>query len=404
MEKIKVAILKETKTPPDRRTIASPAQCLEIVDKFRNVELFVQRSEIRCYKDHEYEQLGLNVVDDVSHCDILLGVKEVHIPTLIDNKKYLFFSHTAKKQSYNRPLLKACVEKNITLMDHEYLTDQNGMRLVAYGKWAGIVGAYNALIAYGKKYNLYDLKRAKDCFDFEEMKKEVLKVKLPAVKILISGKGRVGKGALETLQPLNLKQVSAQDFISKQFDEAVVCIIDADEYTRRKDGSPFEFSHFFKNPKEYESTFKPFSKEADIYIACHFWDNNSPKFLLPDDYREPDFKIKVIADVSCDIADPIPSTLRPSAIANPFYGYNKETAKECDAWDKAQITVMAVDNLPGELPRDASVEFGKGLIEKVYPSMFGEDSEGIIKRASITSGGKLTERYSYLQNFLEGKE
>ncbi len=278
------------------------------------------------------------------------------------------------------------------------------MRLVAYGKWAGIVGAYNGLIAYGRKTGAYQLKRAKDCFDFEEMKKEVEKVKMPAVKILITGKGRVGKGALETLQPLNFKEVSPEDFLTKEFDEPVVCTIDADRYPKRKDGQSFDFKHFFANPKEYESTFEPYTKVTDIYIACHFWDQNSPKFMLEEDYKKNDFKISIIADVSCDIADPIPSTLRPSTIADPFYGYNPFNGQEDEPWKKGNITVMAVDNLPGELPRDASVEFGKGLIEKVYPSLFGEDSQGIIKRATIVENSGLAERYSYLQDFLDGKE
>lgn len=404
MKNLKVAILKETKTPPDRRTIASPEQCLEIQKKFPHADLCVQKSDIRCFKNDEYETAGIKMTDDVSNCDILLGVKEVHIPTLVENKTYLFFSHTAKKQPYNRPLLQECVKKNITLLDHEYLTDKNGMRLVAYGKWAGIVGAYNGLIAGGKKYGLYELKRAKDCFDFKEMIKEVEKVKLPAIKILITGKGRVGNGAMETLAPLNLKQVSPEDYLTKTYDVPVVCQIDADTYTKRKDGQPFDFPHFFTNPSMYESCFKPFQKVTDFYIACHFWNPASPEMITAEDMKEEDFKISIISDISCDIKKPIASTLRPSTIADPFYGYDRMNEKESDPWTMGNVTVMAIDNLPGELPRDASVEFGKGLIDRVYPYLFGEDTEGIIERATITKGGKLTPRYSYLQNFLEGKE
>lgn len=404
MTNLRVGVLRETKNPPDRRVVLSPALAVEIEKTFPNVELFVQPSKIRSYKDKEYEKRGLKLKEDLSDCDILLGVKEVSIPTLIPGKSYLFFSHTAKKQSYNRPLLQACIEKNITLIDHEYLTDKKGLRLVAFGQWAGVVGAYNGLIAFGKRTGLFELKRAKDLHDVEELLAEVKKIKLPAIKILITGGGRVAHGALRTLAPLNLEQVSAEDFLNKEFDEAVVCQIDPDEYVKRKDGAHFDLANFFAHPDEFESTFKPYTKVTDFYIACHFWAQKSPVFMTKADMKEDDFKIRVIADVSCDIDGPIPSTIRPSTIANPFYGYNPNTNTEGNAWDLDHITVMAIDNLPGELPRDASVDFGKGLIERVFPSLFGEDKNGVIERASITKGGKLTERYAYLQDFVDGKE
>lgn len=401
--KLYVGILRETKNPPDRRVAVAPQQAKELTEKFPNVELFIQSSSNRCFTDSEYTDLGLNVVDDVSNCEILLGVKEVHIPELLPNKKYLFFSHTAKKQSYNRGLLQALVKNNIQMIDHEYLTDLNNIRVVAFGRWAGIVGAYNGLIAFGKKNKLFEIMRAKDCHDMNEMLKEVAKIKLPAVKILITGAGRVGKGAMETLAPLNLKKVSPEDFLNKSFNEAVICQIDADVYTKRTDGSSFEFKHFFNNPEMYQNNFKEFTKVTDLYIPCHFWDQRSPVFMTPDDYKDPDFKISVIADVSCDIKDPIPSTLRASTIAEPFYGYNPKSGQEDDPWDLNNITVMAVDNLPGELPRDASVDFSKALLEHVFPSLFGEDNDKIIERASITKNGALTPKYAYLQDFLEGK-
>lgn len=402
---LKVGIVAETKNPPDKRVAVAPKEAVELQKKFPHVELVIQKSDYRSYKDSEFSDLGLTLVEDVRDCDILIGVKEVKIPYLIENKKYLFFSHTAKKQSYNRELLKALIDKKIQMIDHEYLTDKNNIRQVAFGRWAGIVGAYNALLGYTLRENATPIKRAIECHDMVEMLKEVKKVSLPKnYKILITGGGRVAYGAIETLAPLNLKKVNSNDFLTKTFDEPVYCQIEPNDYTKRIDGSDFDLNHFFKNPKMYESTFNRYTKIADMYIACHFWDDNSPKFITKEEYQAQDFQISIIADVSCDIADPIASTLRPSTIANPFYGYNKITGAECNAFDKNHVTVMAIDNLPGELPRDASTDFGKGLMEKVFPSLFGEDSEGIIARASITKDGKLTEKYSYLQNFLEGKE
>ena len=405
MTNLKVGVLKETKTPPDKRVVLAPEQAKEIETLFPNVELYIQPSELRSYADNEYTELGLKMKEDLSDCDILLGVKEVKIPALINDKTYsLFLAHGKKSKAITDPLLQACLEKNITLLDHEYLTNPDGIRLVAFGRWAGIVGAYNGLIAFGKRNNLYNLKRAKDCHDMTEMLGEIKKIKLPAIKILITGGGRVAGGALEALAPLGLQKVSADEFLTKDFDEAVVCQIDPLDYVKRKDGADFDLANFFAHPDEFDSNFGPYTKVTDFYIPCHFWDQRSPVFFTTEDAQKTDFKIKVIADVSCDIAEPIPSTIRASTIADPFYGYNPHTGKEGGSWEADNITVMAVDNLPGELPRDASVDFGKGLIERVFPSMFGDDTDGVIERATITKGGKLTERYAYLQDFVNGKE
>jgi len=403
-QNLRVGILRETKNPPDKRVAVAPEQAVELTKKFPNVDLIIQSSENRCYKDDEYTKKGLTVADDVSDCDILIGVKEVAKSKLIPNKKYLFFSHTAKKQEYNLPLLKKLLDYKIHMLDHEYLTDTNGVRLVAFGYWAGLVGAYNGIRTCGLKHKTFELKKAIDCFDMEEMFGELKKAKLSNIKILITGGGRVAHGAMETLSQLDIKKITASQFLEKDFDEAVYCQIDPWDYTKRKDGEPFDLKHFFKHPYEYESTFLPYTKVTDFFIPCHFWDQRSPVFMTKEDMKADDFKMRVIADVSCDIDGPIPSTVRPSTIAEPIYGYNPKTGKEVDAFADNAISVMAVDNLPGELPRDASVDFGKGLVEKVFPSLFGEDTDGIIERASITINGKLGPHFTYLQDYVDGKE
>lgn len=399
MNRIRVAILKETKTPPDKRTALAPQQALELMKKFPNVDLIVQKSDIRAYKNEEYSALGIKVSDDIADCDILIGVKEVAISALLPGKTYLFFSHTAKKQEYNRTLLKKFLELNIRMVDHEYLTAKEGYRLVAFGRWAGLVGAYNAIVGLGRRTGKFDLKRAIECHDVSEMFSELKKVKLPPVKILITGGGRVAHGAVETLAPLNIKKVSPEDFLKNNYSEPVYTQLDPQYYVERIDGAEFDLNHFFKNPEMYKSIFAPYTKVADMYIACHFWDEKSPFFFTKDDMKDPGFKISVVADVSCDIAGPVPCTIRPSEIAKPFYGYNPKTDTEGDAFDSENITVMAVDNLPGEVPRDASVDFGKGLIDKVFPSLFGDDTDGIIERASITNNGKLGKHFEYLKEF-----
>jgi len=405
MDKIKVGVLKETKNPPDRRVAIPPQQALKLQDKFPNVELYIQKSDLRAYNDSEYEELGLNLVDDVSNCDVLIGVKEVDIPALIPDKTYMFFSHTAKKQPYNRELLREIIKKRIRIIDYEYLTDIHHIRLVAFGRWAGIVGTYNALLGYGIRSGKYSLRRAKDCHDMDEFFEELSKIKLPKLKLLVTGGGRVAHGAMEVLDHVNVKKVSPQDFLTKEYEHAVYTQIDPWHYTKRKDGDVFDLEHFIKHPDEYEPAFLPYTKVTDVLIACHFWDPKSPKFMTVDDMRAEDFKMSLIADVSCDVNGPIPSTVRASTIKEPFYGFDTEKAQEAEAFDKKNITIMAVDNLPGEAPRNASIDFGNDLIDKVFPSLFGEDKDKIIKRASITSlKGKLSKHFKYLQDYVDGKE
>lgn len=400
----KIGVLKETKNPPDRRVALTPHAAMYLRQMFPNLQIFIQSSENRAFKDSEYQSKGFILTDDLSHCDILLGIKEVAISTLIPDKTYIFFSHTAKKQKHNQKLLQECARLGITLKDHEYFTDKKNMRLVAFGKWAGIVGAYNALIAYGKRTGQYELKRANQCFDVKELFANAAALKLPNLKFLITGGGRVAHGALETFSAAGIREVTPEHFLLKEFLEPVVCRIDPWHYTRRKDGEAFDFTHFVKNPAEYESTFKPYQHVTDVYVPCHFWDPASPKFIAKEDYMDPKFRIKVIADVSCDMDGPIPSTLRASTIAAPFYGYDPRTGQEGDSFSDSNITVTSIDNLPGELPRDASEDFSIALANNIFPAIAAGDPDGVIERATILKKGKLTRKFSYLKDFLEGKE
>jgi len=398
-----LGILAETKIPPDKRVPVTPVQVDIIEELFPNVKVVVQSSISRCFKDSEYSYLQIPLKDDVSDCDILMGVKEVKVDKLISDKTYMFFSHVGKKQPYNRNLLRAILEKNITLIDYEYLTRPNGSRIVAFGYWAGIIGAYNALRARGDSTNYFSLKPAHDCCDLDEMYAGLRKIKLKPIKILITGGGRVATGALETLNTLKIKQVTYKEFLNETYNEPVMCQLEPIHYVKRKDDGPFDIQHFYANPTEYESIFKPYQYVTDIYMACHFWDPKSPKFITVDDFRDPKFNISVVADISCDINGPIASTIRASNIEEPFYDYNPQTGKVESAFSSdTNITVMAVDNLPGELPRNASRDFGRDLIKHVFPALFGTDDDGIIERATIAKSGKLMPKFAYLQDYVDG--
>ncbi len=403
---ITLGVIKEGKTPPDKRVPLTPEQCVQVMKRFANVEVHVQKSPIRAFKDEEYTNLGIKVVDDLAHCDVIFGVKEVKIEDLIPHKQFFFFSHTLKRQPYNRALLQAIVDKNIQLTDYEVLTNERKLRLIGFGRYAGIVGCYNGFRTYGLKHNLYDLKPANECFDRKEMEGELAKVKLPnSTKIVLTGFGRVGYGAREILDLLPITEVDPDEFLTETFSGPVFAHLNVDYYNERSDGQAFDKSDFYEDGRGHVSTFPRFLKHADIYVACHFWKATSPFLITRDDLKAEDLRTTVIADISCDIAGPIASTIRSSTIADPIYGYNPISEAEDDFQKKGVIAVMAVDNLPCELPKDASEDFGNELIDKILPALLEKDPTGIIARGSeTTKEGKLSAYFSYLQSYLEGKE
>ncbi|TXN34859.1 alanine dehydrogenase [Flagellimonas hymeniacidonis] len=401
---MKFGIIRERKNPPDRRVVLSPLECKNVLSTFADAEIMVESSPIRVFTDKEYEEKGIPVVENMDGCDVLLGVKEVPIEALIPNKKYFFFSHTIKKQPYNRPLLNAILEKNIELYDHEVITNTSGQRLVAFGRYAGIVGAYNGIRAYGLKFDLFNLPKAETLKDQQALIAELKKVKLPNIKILLTGRGRVGNGSREMLDAMGLKKVNVAEYLKDTFNESVYCQIDASEYNKRKDGVRGNKADFFANPEEYRSNFFRFAEVTDFYIAGHFYGDGAPYLYTREDAKHPDFNIKVVADVSCDIDGPVATTIRPSTIAEPIYGYDPIAEKEINFKDTNAIAVMAVDNLPAELPRDASNGFGEAFSKQVIPAFFNKDEDGILERARMTQNGKLTKRYAYLQKYVDGLE
>ena len=399
---MKIGIIQERKNPPDRRVVLSPKKCKELLEKFSELTIKVESSNSRFFTDNQYKNEGIEVVNDVSDCDVLLGVKEVPIDSLIPTKKYFFFSHTIKEQEYNRDLLRAILSENIELYDHETITNENEIRLVAFGRYAGIVGAYNGFRTYGLKFNLFKLPKAEVLDDQVMLIAALKKLKLPAIKIVLTGKGRVSNGAKEMLDGMEMREVSVDEFLTKTFNEPVYAQIDVLDYNKRKDGQLLNELDFFKNPQDYKSDFGRFSNVADMYIACHFYGTGSPYIFTRDDAKSEYFNIKVVADISCDIDGPVASTLRASTIAEPIYGYNPVSEQEVSYKDNDAIAVMAVDNLPCELPKDASEGFGESFAQHVIPAFFNNDKNGVLHRAKMTEKGKLTKRFSYLQDFVDG--
>ena len=399
---MKVGILKETKTPPDKRVPLTPAQCAQVKAQYPSIELVVEPSDIRKYRDEEYQQAGITLQYDLSDCDILIGVKEVKILTLIDGKTYLFFSHTYKEQEYNAELLRTILNKKIRLVDYELIKDTNGKRLIGFGRYAGIVGCYNGFRTFGLKHGLYSLKKASDCEDRAEMEGELSKVTLPShMKVVLTGFGRVGHGAREIMALLPIEEVDADRFKSETFNHPVFTHLDSGGYNRRSSDGGFDKSEFYTDPSAYESFFMDFAEVSDMYVACHYWGEGSPFIFTRDDMKRPSWKVSVVADVSCDIDGPVACTLRPSTIADPIYGYDPASESETDYKNQGAVAVMAVDNLPCELPKDASEDFGNELIKNVFPHLFGNDEDGIIAGASETDlEGNLTPDFAYLEDYV----
>ena len=403
MEPIRIGVIKEGKVPPDFRTPLTPHQCKVLKTMYPKAEVVVQSSPIRTFTDQEYLDHGVEVVDDLSNCDIILGVKEVPIPSLIPNKTFLFFSHTIKKQPYNRELLRALLDQKIRLIDYEVIKDKYRTRLIGFGRYAGIVGCYNGFLTYGLKHGTYSLKPAHACHDRKEVEAELKKVVLPKnFRCLVTGFGRVGHGAKEIIDLLPIKEVSPEEYLTQTFNEPVYCQLEAADYYRDANGG-FEKATFYANPGDYSSILTKYAVSSDMYIPCHYWDNKAPALLSQADFQAAS-RLKVVADISCDIAGPIACTIRPSKIGNSMYGWNPNTNEECDMMEANAVAVMAVDNLPCELPKDASEDFGSELLKHVFPKLLGEDPDQIIHRASETTfEGTLNEPFQYLSDYLNGK-
>ena len=404
MKITRIGILRETKSPPDRRVPLTPAQCRELLDRYPGLELRVQPSGIRCFTDGEYLDEGITLKENLGDCHLLLGVKEVDTGALMEGKTYFFFSHTAKKQPYNRELLRTVVDRGITLVDYEYLTGEDRQRVVAFGRWAGIVGAYNGLRAHGMREGKFHLKPASRCRDLAGLLEQLSALDLGNLRILVTGGGRVAGGALEVLDAAGIREVDPVDFLEREYGHPVCTRLDPWHYTRPAGGGAFSFDHFVAHPDQYENQILPYARRSDMLVACHFWDPASPVMLTREDLAGGAIPIRTIADISCDINGPIASTIRASTIADPFYGYDPLSGEETDPFLRGSITVMAVDNLPGELPRDASADFGEALIRHVFPEITGERSTGMLHRATIAREGRLNDPYLYLKDWLEGRE
>lgn len=400
---MKIGLIKETKTPIDNRVALTPTQARMLMDRYPGTEIVAESSNVRAYTDDEYKELGIQVVTDLSDCDILFGIKEATIDSIIPNKHYFFFGHIAKMQEYNRPLIKAMINKRITFSDYEYLVDQEGKRVCAFGWWAGVVGVYYTLRGYGLKYKLFELPKPDIRFTIQQLLDSLKNIELPKVKVLVTGAGRVSQGAQYVLNEIGATKINEQEYLSvNNVNSLTYCVADVDRLVKHKNGKEFSWSDFSTNASEYESDFIKFAKVTDVLICAHFWAPDAPVYLDVEDLQREDLRIRMIGDVTCDIMGSIKSTVRPSTHANPYYDYNPTSKQDNEAFSSEKnISVMAVDTCPNALALDASEYFGQMLIEHVFSPMLKDPSSEniIVKNATIIREGALTSNYSYLEDF-----
>jgi saccharopine dehydrogenase (NAD+, L-lysine forming) len=402
MLKFTIGIIRESKVPPDNRVPLTPRQCHEMVLQFPHLDIRIEWSPVRCFSDEDYKKFGIGVQEKVDHCSLLMGIKEVPIEKLIPGQTYMFFSHTAKKQERNKGMLKAIIDKKITLIDYELLTDESEHRLIGFGRWAGIVGTHYALLMLGKRSGQFELKTARQCLNLQELVDQYYEMEFPVAKFVITGGGRVAHGALEIMEQAGIQRVTKEDFLAKTFDKPVFVQLHSRDLYSRKDGKPFDEHHFYHNPSKYNSTFQTFHSKTDILVNCMFWDPRAPRLFEIEDTKSKDFSIKIISDITCDVDGSIPITLKETTSDDPVYGYHPEDNTIGKPYQEDTIDVMAISNLPNELPRDASRDFGKIMMEIVLPRIMEFPNDPMFIRATIVKNGELTDRFKYLEEWTKG--
>jgi saccharopine dehydrogenase (NAD+, L-lysine forming) len=393
-----IALIRESKVPADRRVAFTPAQCKWIQQHFPDVKIVVQHSPNRCFSDREYSVAGIEVKDDVRDSDLFFGIKEVNQDLLVPFKTYLFFSHTKKKQGYNQQMFKTILSRQITLIDYECMEHDDGQRILGFGFFAGIVGAHNGIMAYGRRTGAYSLGRVHEEKSFRELIHTYFGLKLPPIKIAITGSGRVAHGILEIMNLLEVVEVDPDEYLSREFSYPVFTQLKGASLYRPKNGTAYHRDHFHDHPEAYECLFEPYTKVTDILMNGIYWDEDVPRLFELSDLRRPDFHIKTIADITDDKNGSVPCNLGDSSIDDPVYGVDKIDFTKTLPYVPGSIDMMAVGNLPNELPRDASRYFGEQLLKHILSDLLGKGSD-VTRRATMVEKGKITAAFNYLEEY-----
>ena len=397
-----IGLIKEGKVPADNRVAFTPRQCQWLLAQYPDLKILVQSSPTRCFSDREYKQAGVAVQDDIGEADILMGIKEVPKEDLIKNKTYFFFSHTKKKQPANQALFQEILKQKVTLIDYECLTHEDGQRILGFGFFAGVVGAHNGIVAYGKRTGAFELGRVYQSKHFKALIHTYFGLRLPPIKVAVTGTGRVSSGVLEIMNLMGIKEMEPEEYVRKKYAYPVYTHLRGQDLYSHKLTGGYSRESFHLQPGEYECLFQPYLSETDVLMNGIYWSADIPPLFTMEDMREADFRVTTIADITNDLRGSIPCNIGDSTMEEPVYGVDKRTGRKTAPYLPGSVDVMAVGNLPNELPRDASQYFGEQFIKFVLPELWRADSD-LLERATMVKKGRLTEAFRYLEDYGAGE-
>jgi saccharopine dehydrogenase (NAD+, L-lysine-forming) len=400
------------------------------------IEVVVQPSDTRVFKENEYISAGATIAEDLSKCPVVFAVKEIPARFFQKGGTYVFFSHTIKGQPNNMPMLKRLMELGCNLIDYERVVDDHNRRLVFFGWHAGVAGMVETLAAYGKRLAsegvaspLNALKQPIEYTSIHEAK-TVLEVIREWIKtdglpdeivpfvVGVTGYGNVSRGAQEMLDVLPVKEILPSELktlnqCSPEAKHTVYKVVFKEEdivVPRRRD-DPFSLQDYYDHPEKYEGIFEMYLPYLSVLVNCIFWTPRYPR-LVSKEYLKNKWqgtKLRAIGDISCDIDGSIEATAKVTDPSNPTYVWDPATGKVVDGWEGNGPVIMAIDFLPAELPRDASVYFSnvlKEFVPAITLADYGVEFEHLalpdpIKKALVLHRGKLTPEYQYLEEFLK---
>ncbi|MFH0882699.1 MAG: bifunctional lysine ketoglutarate reductase /saccharopine dehydrogenase family protein [bacterium] len=432
-----IGIRREDKSELERRAPLTPNDVAELVRDHR-IQVSIEPSDTRIFPDSAYREAGATLTDDLSDCDLIVGIKEVPVERLIDGKPHLFFSHTAKGQPYNMPLLASVLMKNVTLLDYELVTDEDGLRLIAFSYQAGQAGTINSLWALGQRLlakgidsplttleqsiryqgGLAEAKEAMHRVG-DQIHKQGLPAAVSPLIIGITGEGRVAGGArdvLDVMNPVELTIEQLQDgeaLAGLSGHEVYVVYFNMEYFLERIDGGDgFDFDEYTQHPERYRSNFSRYLPSLTVMVNGIYWDERFPKLVTLDDakrlYTDDDPKLLVIGDITCDVGGSVETTVKATLPDNPVYVYLPETGQIRDGFEGEGLLMMTVDILPSEIPETSSVHFG-AMLKPLLPALaevdFSQPFDKLelppaFRLSVIAHQGQLTPPFRYLLHHL----
>lgn len=431
-----IGIRLEDKNIWEKRAPLTPEHVKKIVEEF-GIDVYVETSDIRAFKDEEFEDVGAKVVEDLDDVPVIFGVKEMPPDYFKEGKTFIFFSHTIKGQEENMYMLQKLLDNGCQLIDYERIEDESGDRLVFFGHYAGYAGMMDSLWALGRRYEYEGIdtpfSKLKTMVEYdgldeaENALKEISKTikeegfpdEIKPVVVGFAGYGHVSETAQKLIDDLPSEEVDPTDIFDLDKEKDVIYKVVFKEGDMVEPNSPrwdFDLQDYYNNPERYHSIFSRYLPYLTVLMNCIYWDKKYPRFVKRENLRQlyvnKEHKLKVVGDISCDIEGGIEFNTHTTNPGDPVYLYDPLTEETHEGYEGDGIVVLAVDNLPCELPRESTEEFSnlllpfiKDIAEADYSEPFEElDIAPEIKKAIVVHKGELTPEYEYIEKYLEGEK